>query len=129
MSTHEIKIYGTSDDLIEIEGSIREEFALPFALPSEYDGVYVCCSDGTALRISYGEEGVWRLTLVRKGSAEFHKFESPVSDDDVYSDVVTLRGTIDWVVLGVDLALGELCQEHPTRQMNQQPTAKRNNGG
>jgi hypothetical protein len=92
-----IKIYGASDDLIEIEGDIQEEFNV--YLRDEHDSRILAVSDGTLLRINYDADGIWRLTRLISGSAEFVKVEGAVDIDT--PDVVTLsRVPIRWVVLG-----------------------------
>jgi len=94
-----VKIYGASDDLIEVEGDIRDEL-------SAYDlddGAAVACSDGTLLGVSY--DGRWRFTLISKGSASFDKIEATEDEGSrpdgtpAYSDVVVLDGHISWVAL------------------------------
>ena len=95
-----IEIYGASDDLIEVDGDIREEFN-PKSDDFETDGDLLAFSDGTVLRVKYGAGGVWRITQVAKGSAAFSKVEAPEDDDSNYSDRVTLAGDIKWCVHGV----------------------------
>lgn len=96
-----IRITGASDDLIEIYGDIREEFTYH----SESDGNLVACSDGTVVRVFYDTDGVWRVTLIKKGTASFSLTQAPVGDDDVYSDVFTLEDeTITWVLHGLTVA-------------------------
>lgn len=89
-----IKIYGHSDDLIEVEGLISEEF-IAFE-----ENTYLAFSDGTVLRVSYETNGIWRIYLTAGGTAMYSKDENPDDDDDRYSDVVTLDGNIRWVVAG-----------------------------
>ena len=52
-----VVIEGSSDDLIEIDGDIREEF---YANDDEDDDV-------TVLRIIYPDSGVWRISPVVSG--------------------------------------------------------------
>jgi hypothetical protein len=91
----ELKIYGASDDLIEIEGDIREEF-------DHYDEdnpFYLAFSDGTVLSVNYNNDGFWRINRLAIGSAEYSKREGMDESDD-YSDIATLKGDIKWVVGG-----------------------------
>lgn len=90
-----VTIYGASDDLIEIEGEIREEFT-PLG---DGDETFMAFSDGTVLSIEYMNSGIWRIHLVRKGSAHYDKTEGTDPEGD-YSDRVTLTGDIRWVVAG-----------------------------
>lgn len=92
-----LKVYGASDDLIEVEGDIREEFN-----PSDADDPSLLAfSDGTLLQIQYGSDRLafWRITPLLYGSAKYSKTEA-TNEDDNYSDVVTLEGDIKWVVCG-----------------------------
>lgn len=98
----EVTIYGASDDLIEVEGAISEEF-------SAYDmgdGMYLAFSDGTVLHVQYGanDEGMWRIGLRSRGTATYE--HTPATDErDDYSDRVTLTGdNLRWCVLGKSMA-------------------------
>lgn len=93
MST--ITIYGASDDLIEIEGDLREEFTFQ----DEDNGDIVTFGDGTALRVTYTNDGFWRIAALFKGSAKVSKVEGTDPDDD-YTDRVTLTGDLFWVSTG-----------------------------
>lgn len=96
-----VTIYGRSDDLIEVDGDIREEWS------PEHDDqpTFLAFSDGTVLSVRYGEhDACWRIALVHKGSAEFKKTEGTEDDGGDYSDRVTLTGDIRWVVLGSQIA-------------------------
>ena len=96
-----VTITGTSDDLIEIDGDIREEFN-HIAFNGDDKGKLLACGDGTVLRIQYDNDGIWRITRLYGGTAEFEKKEGSVEDDTF--DVVTLRGEIRWVVLGDEMS-------------------------
>lgn len=91
-----IKIFGASDDLIEVEGDIEEEFS-PAHGKKEYS--YLGFSDGTILRVMYTEPGVWRITPEVRGSAVLEIQQCSMDDEENYSDVATLsHGT--WVMFG-----------------------------
>lgn len=93
-----LTVYGASDDLIEIEGDISEEFQY---LDS---GDLLAFSDGTILDIEY-RRGIWRIVPVYRGRAALLINPAVEGDDDHYSDRVTLNGvTVDWVVHGVEWA-------------------------
>jgi len=101
-------IYGASDDLIEVEGDIREEFTYR-ASPITEDGAgdLLAFSDGTILRVAYTAEGVWRITPVVRGNADLNVDAAPEDDEDNYSDRATLSGLsspMTWVVQGVAFA-------------------------
>ena len=98
-----LTIYGASDDLVEVDGDVREEFN-PGDGPS-----YVAVSDGTVLRIAY--DGRWRIDRVAEGAAEFQHDAATADDGNPredgtpsYSDRVILTGMGDlplaWVVFG-----------------------------
>jgi hypothetical protein len=93
-----ITVYGASDDLIEVDGDIREEF-------SHYgdDAALLAFSDGTILRVLYGTDGIWRITPVATGSAQLtHVFGQ---DDREHTDKATLDGDVRWVVYGTAMAV------------------------
>lgn len=96
MSEKKVTIYGASDDLIELEGDIREEFSCY----GDDEGNYLAFSDGTVLHIVYNDEGVWRITPKAKGTAKMEKTEAVSSEDDNYTDRVTLTGDVRWCVHG-----------------------------
>lgn len=98
-------VYGASDDLIEVDGQIREEFNVID------EPRYLAFSDGTVLRIEYTSDGCWAVDQRAKGSCTIEKVHDATDDDDeprrpdgtpTYSDVVVLTGDISWVVCGAD---------------------------
>lgn len=99
-----IKVYGASDDLVEVEGDIREEFN---PTEDERDSVLVF-SDGTVLTIQYTSEGVWRITPLIRGAALYSCQQAPADDDDNYTDIATLEdpgNPIRWVLFANDWRL------------------------
>lgn len=94
-----ITISGSSDDIVEIGGDIREEL-----YPADVDEFLLGCSDGTVLEGRYNHHGIWRFVVQTKGTAGVSKVEAPIDDDSVYSDVVTLNGDIAWVMMGKSVA-------------------------
>lgn len=95
----QVAVFGASDDLIELEGSIREEFS-----PSDADEpTYLAFSDGTVLSVLYAKDGCWRVNRVAIGTAQYEKVEAKGDDSPDYSDRATLTGDLRWVVLGTQL--------------------------
>jgi len=92
-----LTITGYSDDNIEIDGAIREEIG--FYPNNESDSRVLVVSDGTVLRVSYDEYGIWRVTRIVEGAATMSKVEGD-ADKDTF-DVVTLtHESFKWVVVG-----------------------------
>jgi len=92
-----LTVYGASDDLIEIDGDIREEF-------NHYgdEPALLGFSDGTILRVTFDQDGIWRLTPVITGSATLtHVFGQ---DDKEHTDKATLDGDVRWVMYGSEMA-------------------------
>jgi hypothetical protein len=93
-----ITVYGASDDLVEVEGDIREEFNPA----SDDEPSYLAFSDGTVLSIHYTERGIWRITPVARGDGSgvltIHQVVS--EDPDSYTDRAEIAGDIRWVVFG-----------------------------
>lgn len=99
-----VTLHGASDDLIELDGAIREEFNHWHGGNDDDQGALVAFSDGTVLRIIHGAGGIWRITPVATGAAELSIAQAPEGDDRNYSDVATLTGDIWWAVHGVAFA-------------------------
>lgn len=112
MSGATLTIYGASDDLIEVESSGQSR-----ALSNEFngyehddaeDGHYLAISDGTLLRVKYTDDGIWRITPIAYGKADYSKKEAVSARSDQYSDIVTLTlqpgGEFAWVVCGTNMA-------------------------
>jgi hypothetical protein len=96
-----IVIYGANDDLIEIEGALREEFEGGDELS------YLAFSDGTVLSAQYADDGCWRINRVATGTAVYSKVEAGADAPANYSDRVTLSGhagDLRWCVKGSDFA-------------------------
>lgn len=95
-----ITIYGASDDLLEVEGAISEEFGV-YGEAKDDEPFYVAVSDGTLLEVRY--DGCWRLAQAKAGSCAFSKTEGDPDGD--YTDRITLTGdALSWVVVGTKLA-------------------------
>lgn len=90
-----LEIYGHSDDCIEIEGALREEFYL---IGSDDEKSYLAFSDGTVLSVLYDKDGAWRFNRVAGGTSAYSKQEA---DEDDGTDRVTLEGmNLRWVTYG-----------------------------
>ena len=89
-----IKVYGVSDDLIEIEGDIREEFPDDKAL--------LIFSNGVVLSIEYGLSGIWRINQM-SGPTYAVNIQRTDNEGDDYSDVANILGNIEWVILGKEI--------------------------
>lgn len=104
-----IKIYGASDDLVEIDGKVpgcdEHGFYQSASDPKDRMG-YIATSDGSVLTIGYAVDGTgcWRVAVERLGTAIVRRIQE--GDDDAetavdadapaYSDVVELTG-VEWV--------------------------------
>lgn len=97
------KIYGWSDDNLEIEGPIEDEASCYYAT-----NLLIKASDGTIARVTYN--GDWKISVTTKGG-KFLKVVETVgegmrhTDPDAtgctsYSDVLVLDEGIDWVQVG-----------------------------
>jgi len=94
------KIYGASDDLLEIEGDVGEEYGC-YGTDDEHvtEGLLVACSDGTVLTVKYGKGGmgVWGIVMHIKGHLFDRIDECNNPDADVYSDVAHFGDGLKWV--------------------------------
>ena len=87
----QVTIYGVSDDLVEVEGDLREEFQI-------YRAGQLLFSDGTELQIEYTSEVIWRITYEKP--LPFCKMISHFATDgtkDEYSDRLVIEGDFRWV--------------------------------
>jgi len=106
-----IIVYGASDDIIGVDGAIKNEFDV-CDIGDDYK-YFLGFSDGTMLSVKY--DGCWRIARMKAGTSKFSKTEGdPDSEEEVdgypgYSDVVTLTcdhsNDIKWVVLGKEFAV------------------------
>ena len=87
-----VKVYGCSDDLVEIEGSTYKEDEIGC-----YDrDVLLYFVDGTVIRAHYGKPGlgVWKITVQERGSAPQILTECEDEDADIYSDIFEISAEI-----------------------------------
>jgi hypothetical protein len=91
------KLYGASDDLIELHGDLYEEF-------DRYDseGDYLAFSDGTVVFMYYDDNGIWRIRVDFKGGLFDRKEEGDIESDT--NDVVYFKDGLKWCVIGKELA-------------------------
>lgn len=101
-----ITIYGSSDDLIEIEGDVTEEF---YAKESEPN--YLGFSNGVLARIEYNDDGEWAIRVLHKpknvGTSIFFVGDSAITESgryNDYTDVLCIEDSIDWVTHGEGIA-------------------------
>lgn len=82
------RVYGASDDLIEFEGDITGEVGC-YGTDDDKHGVLVIMPDGTHLEVKYGkgDEAIWGVVLLKKGT-HFDRIEQCENEDDeIYSDI------------------------------------------
>lgn len=93
-----VTVYGASDDMIEVEGAITEEWDYT-GHDDDWPGDVLAFSDGTVLRIAFTDHGIWRITPVTRGAADL-RIEQATDDDEDYTDKAHLTGEVRWVVHG-----------------------------
>ena len=99
------RIYGASDDLVEIDGEFSEEID---CYSKAEKGLSIHCSDGTIGKIKY--DGDWRINLIQEGLL-FDKLirsndENPHEDEDAhdctsYSDVLIMKEGLEWIEIKI----------------------------
>ncbi len=91
-----IKIYGASDDLVEIEGASH---------PSEDEidcfdqDVQIAFADGTQIKVGYPKSdlAVWWIRVEKQGTAPSKLTVCTNEDDEIYSDIFEIDSTIERV--------------------------------
>lgn len=92
-----LKVYGCSDDLIEVEGDITDEFGC-YGTDEDERGVLVVLSDGTILEVKYGKAdmGVWEIRLLKTGIL-FDRIEPCLDENsNPYSDIAYFKDGIKY---------------------------------
>ena len=87
-----VKVYGASDDLVEIEGSKYKEDEIGCY---EHD-VRIRFLDGTVIRVGYPKDGlaVWWIEVEKQGAAEQTLTICEDEDARIYSDVFEIDSEI-----------------------------------
>jgi hypothetical protein len=92
------KVYGASDDLVEVEGDIDGEVN-SYGTDERERGVLLVFSDGTLLEAKYGkaDSAIWEVKLLAAGSL-FDRIEPCLdADGDPNSDIAHFRDGLKWV--------------------------------
>lgn len=93
MTSTTVEVYGASDDLIEVDGYLREEFSY------DDEANLLAFSDGTVLSIEYNQEGLWRMAPLVKGS-EFQGIDQTAATEEDYTDRAHFGSGLRWVMYG-----------------------------
>lgn len=90
--TIRLKIYGYSDDLIEVEGDIEEEFNV------NEGAAFIGFSDGTLLRAIFSTDG-WLFRIIQVGTALVtYQIHNETVEDDIVNLTFTLTREHFWVM-------------------------------
>ena len=88
-----VKVYGASDDLVEIEGSKYKEDEIGC-----YDSdVRIWFDDGTVILVHYGKpdcDGVWSIKVEKRGYAKQMLQICEDENADIYSDILEIDSDI-----------------------------------
>lgn len=87
-----IRIYGSSDDLVEIEGSTYEEDEIG----CYNQDVLIDFVDGTTIRVGYNKPdmAVWYIRIERQGAAPQALTVCEDEDNNIYSDIFEIDAEI-----------------------------------
>jgi hypothetical protein len=89
------KVYGASDDLIEVDGDLRGECSA-YGTDDNTRGALVIFDDGTILEVKYCGRisGVWEIKALQRGTL-FEKIEQQDNDEaEIYSDIAYFKDGI-----------------------------------
>ena len=87
-----VKVYGASDDLVEIENSKYKEDEIGC-----YDhDVRIRFLDGTVIRVGYPKDGlaIWWVEIEKQGTAEHKLTICEDEDARIYSDIFEIDSEI-----------------------------------
>lgn len=86
-----IKVYGYSDDLVEIEGGSKEE-----EIDCYDQNVRIWFVDGTVILVSYGKNGmgIWNIEVEQKGRAPQKIISCDNEDSEIYSDIFSIAASV-----------------------------------
>ena len=87
-----VKVYGASDDLVEIENSEYKEDEIGC-----YDhDVRIHFLDGTVIRVGYSKDGlaIWWIEIEKQGTAEHKLIICDDEDARIYSDIFEIDSEI-----------------------------------
>lgn len=89
------KIYGASDDLIELEGDIYDEVDV-LSLSKDVDKpIILTFDDNTKVRITYNNNGIWKIKPLVVGHL-FDKIDECLEEsDDRYSDCLIMKDGLE----------------------------------
>ncbi len=87
-----IKVYGASDDLVEIEGSSYKNDEIGCF----EEDVRIRFTDGTIIRIGYPKDGlaIWWIEVEKKGTAEQALTVCDDEDARIHSDIFEIDAEI-----------------------------------
>lgn len=87
-----VKVYGASDDLVEIEGTKYKEDEIGCY---EHD-VRLRFTDGTVIRVGYPKDGmaVWWIEVEKVGSADHRLKQCFDEDARIYSDIFEIDAEV-----------------------------------
>lgn len=85
-----VKVYGASDDLVEIEGSKYREDEIECYGAS----VRIWFDDGTVILVNYGKMGIWIIEVECSGAKTYSLTPCIDPDDDPYSDIFEIDSEI-----------------------------------
>lgn len=94
--TYQMYVYGHSDDLIEIDGDVREEFYANYGEPT------FLSIGNTELSVEYTNDGEWRIHVVDQGAHDtVYKYgvgrKKVVEKLNDYTEVVVIESLTDTV--------------------------------
>ena len=85
-----VRVFGYSDDLVDIEGSSYPEFEIDC-----FDrDVRLWFDDGTIILVSYSQDGIWKICVEKQGYAPQKLTACEDEDSDIYSDVFEINAEV-----------------------------------
>ena len=89
-----VRVYGVSDDLVEIEGAKYPDDEIDCF----YKDMLIGFKDGTEIRVGYPKENlaVWWIEIEKTGGAAYAMNRCDDQDAEIYSDVFSINSDVEW---------------------------------
>lgn len=94
-----LKIYGYSDDNVEVEGDIVEEFLVPYS-GDGVDVLYLGLSNGMYVKAMFGQGWSFGVGSITNDGRHVMVGNYSIETDEEGDQILTIHDDISWIVAG-----------------------------